>query len=118
MKFVVSRTSLPWDRGQQPHDRARKETFAITRSIAESYLNHGDALDRWYAEGRNHREFMRGDVTILAREQYEDFWVMEIETLDELYALHQEMGDLVIQSPTHPLDGIAAEIEIYDDYRE
>ena len=62
---------------------------------------------RWRDEGTNHRVLPNGNI---ARDMgYAHTWVIEISTLEELLAITDAEGQIVLKR---------GEVEIYDSYRE
>jgi hypothetical protein len=45
------------------------------------------------------------------------WWAIEIESLDDLLALAEKEGEIIVKAPSKYTDDLP-EIEIYDDYRE
>ncbi len=115
MQFEISRTSETW--GKTPCEEARQiTTFRVderTKDAPEKINAYqGQSTDWWYKEGRNHR-VERGHIK---RDIECRTWVIDIETLDDLWSLYKKYGELIIRSSR--LNNGMNTIEIYDDYRE
>lgn len=117
MKFHISRTSAY---EEKPCEEAVQEYFTALDSrtvptIEEARKHHW--FKDWYENGVNHRE-ENGHIVCDSKEK-RPYWVIEINSLDDLLALEKKYGSLVIERPgwMGP-KGIDYEVEIYDDYRE
>lgn len=112
MKFRITRTSVYDD--VKPCEKAVKGKYLYThtRTCTEEEFNkrfaHREGL--WRSKGINHRVDSRGYIQ---REDERKGFLIEINTLEELVAFVDEVGDIVISK-----DNPMPEIEIYDDYGE
>ena len=119
MIFEITKTSS-WDYSNPPCDGCIpiKITRVDTRTLgsAEAFDKiHGKTQGTWLSMGTNHRFNKDGYITRDLGEW--DSWGIEINTLEELMAFKERVGEeLVIgrswNNPEFPM------IEIYDDYRE
>lgn len=116
MKFVISRTSS-WG-NEKPCEEATPYEIADIdirnfKTPEEFDKEVGFRVGKWYDKGTNHRiidgHIARDISTIKC-------WAIEINSLEDLLALHRKYGQLVIQ--TSMWNKETPEIEIYDDYRE
>lgn len=114
MKFRITRTSGNYFDEAKPCEKAVKGTYLYThtRSCTEEEFNrkHAHREGLWRSKGINHRVDSRGYIQ---REDEIEGFLIEINTLEELVAFIDEVGEIII-SKDNPLP----EIEIYDDYRE
>ena len=116
MKFAISRTSRMFDEKSPPTKGAFRDQYvAIDRRTTDDPSKIPWAKGEsawWYAEGRNHRVVKKEICRDLDREG----WFIEIDSLDELMALLDKEGQLVLRE-SWANDEIL-EIEIYDGWRE
>jgi hypothetical protein len=114
MKFRITRTSGSCVNEAKPCEKAVKGTYLYTstRTCTEEEFNRkfADREGLWRSKGINHRVDSRGYIQ---REYEREGFLIEINTLEELVAFVDEVGDIVISK-----DNPMPEIEIYDGYRE
>ncbi|NCU26025.1 hypothetical protein EOM86_04805 [Candidatus Nomurabacteria bacterium] len=114
MKFRITRTSSNYFYEKRPCEKAVKGTYLYThtRTCTEEEFNRkfADREGLWRSKGINHRVNSRGYIQ---REDERKGFLIEINTLEELVAFVDEVGDIIISK-----DNPMPEIEIYDDYRE
>ena len=114
MKFRITRTSGSCVNEAKPCEKAVKGTYLYThtRTCTEEEFNrkHAHREGLWRSKGINHRVDSRGYIQ---REDEREGFLIEINTLEELVAFVDEVGDIVISK-----DNPMPEIEIYDSYRE
>lgn len=114
MKFRITRTSGNYFDEERPCEKAVKGTYLYThtRTCTEEEFNRkfADREGLWRSKGINHRVDSRGYIQ---REYEREGFLIEINTLEELVAFVDEVGDIIISK-----DNPMPEIEIYDDYRE
>jgi hypothetical protein len=111
MKFKITRTS-EWNE-KSPCEEAKQGMGKVydERTCTEEYFDlnlakHYNGL-KWKERGSEHTVLPNGNI----KRRLEDspYWTIEINTLEELIALSEKYGEII-------LDGDS--IEIYDDYRE
>lgn len=109
MKFFIKRTS---DQRVDVKPRPCDEAF-IDHTEPVTVLHHrlfDPTPADWYASGRNHRVEDEQYLGLWdVKEDDTPVWMIELSTMEELLALHDKYGEIVLT------DG---QIEIYDDYRE
>jgi hypothetical protein len=114
MKFRITRTSGSCVDEAKPYKKAVKGTYLYThtRTVSEEEFNRkfADREGLWRSKGINHRVDSRGYIQ---REDERDGFLIEINSLEELVAFIDEVGEIIISK-----DNPMPEIEIYDDYRE
>ena len=114
MKFRITRTSGSSVDEAKPCEKAVKGTYLYThtRTCTEEEFNRkfADREGLWRSKGINHRVDSRGYIQ---REHEIEGFLIEINTLEELVAFIDEVGEIIISK-----DNPMPEIEIYDDYRE
>jgi hypothetical protein len=122
VKLIISRTSNHFDDDTPPCEGATQET--VTRIDERTFHTpeqfQAACREDWFARGINHRTLWgpRGGIQGIARDFPNDMtvWFIEINTLEDLLALQDREGQLVIGTYFHNSD--YREIEVYDDYRE
>lgn len=115
MVFIVTRTS-----GDKPKCAGLIEaTIPNVESLrvpTEFKPDTQSKIDRFYAEGENHR-VSRDGFTLLRDNGTKKAYTIEIQTIEQLVDFIHENGDSVVIEP-YWQDGEYMKIEIYDDYRE
>ncbi len=113
MKFTIKRTSLWSD--EEPCEEATLEhgVYVDVRTSDDPakvpYYKGESAW--WYSEGTNHR-IEDGHIK---RDLPRDYYVIKIESLDDLVRLSDKYGSLIVGKS---INYTIPTIEIYDDYRE
>ena len=118
MKAIIRRTSILGD--AKPCDEAKPAQATLqdwrTLKTLDEARKHKFLGEEWFKEGTNHREEKGMVVRDLPCQKV---WAIEINSLDDLIALHLKYGDIIItgdgddEYKEYPL-----QLEIYDDYRE
>ncbi len=121
MKFAIRKTSH-WGNGEMPYKTAVQEYVPQydVRTCTEEYYNNNmprmrgretEPRQKWRDTGTEHTVLPNGHIS---RRMPQDrlIWTIEIESLEQLMALQNEVGSLVISYDNMP------SIEIYDTYRE
>ena len=119
MEFKITRTSDHDD--EKPCKGAFKKDYVYSdcRTVARPedirrYKNRPDeARDMWYGDGTNHRKIGK---TQIARDFVTTGWFITLDSLDDLIALAEREGHLIIGLSANSSE--IMEIEIYDSYRE
>ena len=115
MKLEVKRTSIWGD--EKPCENATQAMVPHydTRSCSESdydnrvrILSHGSDAKRWSEYGTEHTVKPNGHI--IRRVEDKKVWVIDINSIDDLFNFVDANGDCVISKDRS--------IEIYDDYRE
>lgn len=104
MKFLIRRTSDSYDSERPPIKGAVFEWFTRidTRTARPKDIPafKDQSEDWWYGAGENHRELTgpRGGFAGIARDFPDDAsgWFIEISTLEQLIALTDEVGGLIL----------------------
>lgn len=116
MKFRITKSSTYTDHiDYKPIDHATWGEYTHTdwRSVDDpSKLNfvfrdHANISEWWYSEGTNHR-VEKGRI---ARDFIREGWTIEINTIEELVALHKLTDEMLTISS----NGGTLEIEIWDE---
>lgn len=101
MKYQITRTSLFGK--QQPCSEAVREP--IIREDHRTWksveaIPTDQARTEWLANGRNHRvdRGPRGGAVGIARDFDDEAWFITINTLEELMALYEKYGDLLLRA--------------------
>lgn len=109
MKFPIKRTSAQY---KEVKPRPCDEAY-IERTEPVTVYNHrmlNPTPTDWHESGRNHRVHEEPYLGLYdIKEDDTPVWMIELSTLEELLALHDKYGEIVLT------DG---QIEIYDSYRE
>ena len=116
MIFVISRTSI-WNCEEKPCDGAFIKELTYLNFRAVKTLKEAEKypwFDDWYNHGINHRE--ENGMIVCNAKKKRGVWCMEVGSLNELVALYDKCGDIVITDAQYKEVPIG--IEIYDDYRE
>lgn len=114
MRFWITRTSV-WSGHpgvEEAHLGMRPCYDTRTFKTFEEYDKRGFRDGRFLDRGTEHEVLPNGEG-IRRRIKGEPGWFVEVESLEDLMALNQRYGVLIIS--TH--EGVPS-IEIYDDYRE
>lgn len=115
MKFRITRTSSSCFDEKKPCKKAVEGTYlhTHTRSCTEEEFNRkfSDREGLWRSKGINHRVDSRGYIQ---REDEQEGFLIEINSLEELLELIAEVDCPVVISKDDPMP----EIEIYDDCGE
>lgn len=113
MKFMISRTSV-WEPTEPPVEGAVLEEVVKTQRGTWSSLEaaRADNGKGWFFRYGtfNHRQ----DGSGVAHDYRDHQYVLEVGSLEQLVALVEREGRIVIESGDHPMPTI----EVYDDYRE
>lgn len=119
MIYIVSRTSE--DYMTKPCDEAVLRTFEQwdTRACTEEYFNTSfvsTSEGLWRSKGKNHKLNKLGQITRQVED--EEYWSIEINTIDELNNFVEKYGPIIFESSLNTLYADVPSIEIYDDDRE
>lgn len=116
MRFIVYRTSGSRVNDPKPCKKAVRCTYTrVDRRTTDdpakipAYL--GEPTDWWYSDGTNHR-VEKGEI--IRDFPNQSAWCIEVETLEELMALYQKEGPLMIEAYLFNRDEPG--IQIVDDY--
>jgi len=113
MKFNVKRTST-WTEAKPCKEAYQIDGFRVDeRTVKDPSKLSCDDKDTWYEKGVNHR-VIKGHIY---RDFPAKFWVVDIDSLEELMKFSKKYGDLIISEYTMWAKDFPS-IEIYDDYRE
>lgn len=118
MKFIVERTSI-WG-NDKPYEKCKLETVDRTeirtlRTPEEFDAKFSDREGKWLSRGVDHCIDERGYIKRTHKNDI-NVWTIEINTLEELIALKDEVGERLILTTDYNSGLIG--LEIYDDYRE
>jgi hypothetical protein len=122
MEFIVTATTGTFHRLEhRPCKGARlKEVKVVDKRFVDSLeVTKQEPIWKlwgrdWWEAGTNHRVYSRG---VVARDLPTiPEWVVDINTMDELLAIHRQVNHPLIISDSS--NHAEPEIEIYDDYRE
>lgn len=117
MKFLVCRTSDVHNADtSQPCNGAVLEQVQETVRTTREQLEKSPLGERWYIEGRNHREEGGTDNPWIMKDVDHYVWTIELPTYGSLITFIHEHGECILGDTYY--EGITASIEIYDDYRE
>lgn len=109
MEFKIFKTTdYSGHEDNPPAPQARWESRMVV-DVRTCTEEHHDARfnPKWRDHGTNHRVLPNGNI---ARDmRWEKTWVIEISTLEELLAITDTEGQVIVKR---------GEIEVYDGYRE
>lgn len=117
MKFRIERTS-DMGGGKKPCKEAKstEATSLDVRNVSTiEEAKKKSWFQNWWDGGTNHREEI-GDIVCESKTKH-TVWYIEINSLEELLAIIQQFGNIIICCETNYKE-FEYFIEIYDDYRE
>jgi hypothetical protein len=118
MLFQVTRTSK--NETIKPHDscfpiQLNKVEWTLFYRPEEYDETFADKRGKWFDNGTNHRKDKDGHI--IRDMGMIDVWGIEINSIEELVAFREAVGEELILT-TSPTDLVSPAIEIYDSYRE
>ena len=121
MEFEINRTSI-WSDAKPCKEAYKKEIIRIDERGFKTFEEHDETLPRnkkWLEKGFNHKIIPANnnfDHQHIYREFKDKIWCIKINSLEELLALQDKYGKIIL-STSYENNNIR-ELEIYDDYRE
>jgi len=121
MEFEIRRTSM-WGEEKPCEEAYRKQIIRIDERCFKTFEEHNEKLPRdkkWLEEGFNHKIIPANkhcNHRHIYREFNDEIWCIKINSLEELLALQDKYGDIILTT-CFKNDNIR-ELEIYDSWRE
>jgi len=115
MKFIIDRTSY-YDGKPCKGAFKSKVEYWHERTCSEEYFDKhfSDKEGLWRSKGKNHTVINKNWIT--RKEEDNEVWCINIDSLKELLKFMEKYGDIVIMPYSYNNKDI--KIEIYDGYRE